>query len=52
MEALLNLRVNLAARMMKALQEENTSLKKQIEQLLKEKTGYLKGDIKNEISNF
>ena len=33
-----------------SLQEENTSLKKQIEQLLKEKAGNLKGDLKKEIS--
>lgn len=32
------------------LQEENTSLKKQIEQLLKDKARNLKGDLKNEIT--
>ena len=32
-----------------ALQEENSALKKQLEQLLKEKAGSLKGDLKNEI---
>jgi len=33
-----------------ALQDENTVLKKQLEQLLKEKAGSLKGDLKNEIT--
>jgi alanyl-tRNA synthetase len=33
-----------------SLQDENTALKKQLEQLLKEKTGSLKGDLKNEIT--
>ena len=33
-----------------ALQDENTTLKKQLEQLLKEKAGSLKGDLKNEIT--
>ncbi|MGB0896090.1 MAG: alanine--tRNA ligase [Flavobacteriaceae bacterium] len=33
------------------LQDENTALKKQIEQLLKEKAGNLKGDLKNEITD-
>ena len=32
------------------LQDENSALKKQIEQLLKEKAGNLKGDLKNEIT--
>jgi len=32
------------------LQDENTSLKKQLEQLLKEKAGSLKGDLKKEIA--
>ena len=32
------------------LQDENSALKKQVEQLLKEKAGNLKGDLKNEIS--
>ena len=32
------------------LQDENSTLKKQIEQLLKEKAGNLKGDLKNEIT--
>jgi alanyl-tRNA synthetase len=34
---------------LKALQEENTSLKKQIEQLLKDKAKNLKGDLKNRL---
>ena len=33
-----------------SLQDENTALKKQLEQLLKEKAGSLKGDLKNEIT--
>ena len=33
-----------------ALQDENSALKKQLEQLLKEKAGSLKGDLKNEIT--
>jgi len=33
-----------------ALQDENATLKKQLEQLLKEKAGGLKGDLKNEIT--
>ena len=33
-----------------ALQDENATLKKQLEQLLKEKAGSLKGDLKNEIT--
>ena len=33
-----------------ALQDENAALKKQLEQLLKEKAGSLKGDLKNEIT--
>jgi len=33
-----------------ALQDENSVLKKQLEQLLKEKAGSLKGDLKNEIT--
>jgi len=33
-----------------ALQDENATLKKQLEQLLKEKAGGLKGDLKNEIA--
>jgi len=32
------------------LQDENSALKKQLEQLLKEKAGSLKGDLKNEIT--
>lgn len=32
------------------LQDENTALKKQVEALLKEKSGSLKGDLKNEIA--
>ncbi|MGB1269747.1 MAG: alanine--tRNA ligase [Flavobacteriaceae bacterium] len=32
------------------LQDENSALKKQVEQLLKEKAGNLKGDLKNEIT--
>jgi len=34
-----------------ALQDENSTLKKQLEQLLKEKAGSLKGDLKNEITD-
>lgn len=34
------------------LQEENTALKKQIENLLKEKTKSLKGDLKKELTDF
>ena len=33
-----------------ALQDENSALKKQLERLLKEKAGSLKGDLKNEIT--
>jgi len=39
-----------AAKSISALQDENTALKKQIEQLLKDKAKNMKGDLKNQIT--